>query len=207
MCTLPVAVLPAIGERDAGLAGGCASLAGESELGGGSDVQLLSTLFSLSAGMTLIPFVTLLGLCCWLWSRLNRREELQYTAIVAGVASLASLALVTWFGFAQVGDPHRVTWVYLFYGSIAVGRDDCVTIRLDLSVGVRPDVSRRDSGGRIRRLAFAGSGAALGDRVTCSCHLPGRLCRRVEAQAGFFHSIKPSRRCHCRIDGITCLAR
>ena len=41
-------------------------------------------------------------------------------AVAAACLAAVSVALVTWFGFAQPGDPQGAAWVYLVYAACAI---------------------------------------------------------------------------------------
>ncbi|MDZ4782386.1 MAG: hypothetical protein SGJ19_19245, partial [Planctomycetia bacterium] len=81
--------------------------------------QLLEQLLSAQSGLALVGAATVCGGATG-WLARTHRETARYFGIAAGFNALASLALVTWFGFARAGDPHHATWVYLFYGVAAL---------------------------------------------------------------------------------------
>jgi hypothetical protein len=81
--------------------------------------QLLGHLLSAQSGLALVGAATICG-GATAWLARSHRATARYLGIAAGLNALASLTLVTWFGFARAGDPHHATWVYLFYGVAAL---------------------------------------------------------------------------------------
>ncbi|MBL8830431.1 MAG: hypothetical protein JNM18_25885, partial [Planctomycetaceae bacterium] len=83
-------------------------------------------------GAALVPLVAILGLGAGIWHRSQRLVEAQCYGAIAGVAAVASLALVTLRGLGQVDDGGA--WaVYLIYGLGAVAAS-CAVRRTELTV-------------------------------------------------------------------------
>ncbi|MBN1490753.1 MAG: hypothetical protein JXA69_12620 [Phycisphaerae bacterium] len=85
---------------------------------GQTDV-VADALLSAETGHALVAATAVCAALACLFDRRGRRQlALAYGA--AGLAfALVSLALVTFLGFAIVGDPRHVSWVYLLHGAIA----------------------------------------------------------------------------------------
>ncbi|QDV32576.1 hypothetical protein [Tautonia plasticadhaerens] len=73
---------------------------------------LAEALVSSRSGVGLLPIALLFQGATLAVLRAGRREEARALSLVAGLAGIASLALVSWHGFAQPGDPVGATWVY-----------------------------------------------------------------------------------------------
>jgi hypothetical protein len=85
----------------------------------GDSRQALEALLKPIGGTALVPLVLLLaGAREWLVRRSKAAHARAYGIVALLVATL-SLAMVTWGGFAQVGDPLGATWGYLVYSALA----------------------------------------------------------------------------------------
>jgi hypothetical protein len=78
---------------------------------------LVSVLLSAASGTGLVPLAGLFAVAAVLLQRGNRALDALWYFGLAACTALASLALVTWFGFGQRGDPHGATWVYAVYAA------------------------------------------------------------------------------------------
>ncbi|WP_435015630.1 hypothetical protein TA3x_003174 [Tundrisphaera sp. TA3] len=110
------------------LAGACLSLAylvgwaiasGRMGWSGITSAEAARVLLSAGGGTALMPFVLTFGVVAAAGTRAGRRHDAQAFGLVAALAALASLALVTWHGFGRAGDPEGATWVYLGHALIA----------------------------------------------------------------------------------------
>ena len=86
---------------------------------------MANVLLSANSGTALVPLVALLGGAAaaqpaGIITLGRRREHAQCLGWSAVGAAAASLALVTWFGFGQPGDPARAAWVYAIYAAAAL---------------------------------------------------------------------------------------
>jgi hypothetical protein len=79
-----------------------------------------SALLSSRSGSALVPLVLLSAVVAGVGLRRGRRLDAQAYALVAALAGLFSLGLVTWLGFGRAGDPAGATWVYGAYALAAL---------------------------------------------------------------------------------------
>ncbi len=87
---------------------------------------LLQAINSVISGIAMLP-VALAGLAIAVWFDRRKSTSLADAYQWSAVAVIAiSTALVSAHGFAQVGDPERVTWIYLVYAGVSF----VATIRL-----------------------------------------------------------------------------
>ncbi len=77
-------------------------------------------LLSGQSGAAMVPLVLLFAVASGATALKGRRADARAFALVASVAGVFSLALVTWHGFGRLGDPLGATWVYATYGIVAV---------------------------------------------------------------------------------------
>ena len=126
-----------------------------------AQAELVDAIFSATSGKALVPLVALFGLVAGICIGRGRKADGNAYGIVSAGAFVASLALVSWFGFGRSGDPHHVAWVYVVYAA-AVGMDRhgshlggglarrrvslCVTVRSRTSLDIRAFDSRDPRG-------------------------------------------------------------
>ncbi len=67
----------------------------------------------------LVPVALVFGVLAAALARARQRFDAQAYALVAALAGLASIGLVTWHGFGIAGDPARATWVYAVFALAA----------------------------------------------------------------------------------------
>src|SRR5690606_31392962 len=74
------------------------------------------------SGNALTLLAVLYGLAAAGWQRIRRPGDALYYSLVAGISAVASLALVSLYGFRLEGDPYGATWIYGLYaaGALAV---------------------------------------------------------------------------------------
>jgi hypothetical protein len=83
--------------------------------------RLFDALFSATSGNALVALAALLAASgAWL-ARAGRAAHANVYLRATGIVAVASVALVTWFGFGRAGDPHGATWVYALYAVAALG--------------------------------------------------------------------------------------
>ncbi len=83
--------------------------------------RLFDALFSVVSGNALVALVALLASGAACLARSGRAAHASFYLRAMGIVAAASVALVTWFGFGRVGDPHGATWVYAIYAAAALG--------------------------------------------------------------------------------------
>ena len=94
----------------------------------GSTTTTLRALCSAVSGNALVGLAVIYALAALGWRWLGRQWDALYYFISAALIGVASLVLVTVFGFRTIGDPNGATWTYTLYtfgalaGSIAVAR-------------------------------------------------------------------------------------
>ncbi len=86
-------------------------------------VALINSFCSALTGTLLTPLVVLLGAAAGLWARVQRIEESKAYGLIAAVTALASIVLVSFYGFGRIDDG-GATWVYTLYalGALAAAR-------------------------------------------------------------------------------------
>ncbi len=77
-------------------------------------------LLSGPSGTALTPLVALIGLAAFGWTRFGRRDDALSYGAAAAIVAVASVGLVSWFGFAVPGDPSGAAWVYAIYAAVAL---------------------------------------------------------------------------------------
>ena len=97
---------------------GWALAAGRLAWMGQSADQVAVILLSSAGGAALMPIALAWGVVAAAGSRAGRWLDAQAYAIVAGLASLLSLGLVTWHGFGVPGDPVGATRVYATFALV-----------------------------------------------------------------------------------------
>lgn len=96
-------------------------------------------LLSATSGNALTALALFYGIAAALWRRVRRTHDALYYAIVAAAAAVASLALVSLYGFRVAGDPYGATWIYAFY---AIAAFACSLAPLPRGLAAQPRVRR-----------------------------------------------------------------
>lgn len=144
------------------LAGACLALAylvGWTVLAGGltwqgaTSAQAAGALLTSRSGAALVPLVLIFGGTAAAGTRIGRRPDAQAYALIAALAALFSLALVTWHDFGHPGAPIGAAWVYLAYGLTAITAAEWF--------GRYPLVASAGGTSDARVLAWIGSGLGL----------------------------------------------
>ena len=148
------------------LAGGCLVLAylfgwalaaGRLAWTGQSADQVATVLLSSAGGAALVPIALAFGVVAAAGSRAGRWLDAQAYALVAGLASLLSLGLVTWHGFGVAGDPVGATWAYATFALACPA--------FGIWWGRFPLVEGSTGGTEARSLSWLGSGLLLATLV------------------------------------------
>ena len=93
-----------------------------------AETSAIRNLFlSVTTGHVLVALVAAFGLVAAGLNHWGRRESGKMYALLAAAATIASLALVFWFGFGRAGDPADATWTLAIYAIAAIA----VAIRFD----------------------------------------------------------------------------
>jgi hypothetical protein len=74
---------------------------------------------SSSSGVALLPAALAFAAGAWALSRRGRTADAQAYGLLAGLAAIVSLVLVSWFSLGSAGDPGGAAWVYAAYALVA----------------------------------------------------------------------------------------
>ena len=86
-----------------------------------ADSSAIRNLFlSATTGHVLVALVAAFGSVAAGLNHWGRRESGKMYALLAAAATIASLALVFWFGFGRAGDPDNATWTLAIYAIAAL---------------------------------------------------------------------------------------
>jgi len=84
-----------------------------------SSLKTVQALISASSGTALAGMCLLLGAISEVLRRFKGEMDSWFYRIVTAAVAVASLGLVTWFGFGRVGDPHHAAAVYALFAVAA----------------------------------------------------------------------------------------
>ena len=82
-------------------------------------MELFSALASVTSGSALAFLFVAVGLAAEMLHKRERKDDGKFYALVAAAIGVASLFLVSVFGFGQTGDPHHIAWVYALFAASA----------------------------------------------------------------------------------------